>query len=156
MLVTARTQSSHVYNGCIGVATSDNLTSWQLQPPLLAPGRYDEMEVPQMIVHKGRYYLFFSTWKEQYEPVWGKKVGKHTGLHCYVSDSLQKPFTPVNHSGVVLDLDDRLYDIQLVEQLSGSDRYRAIGWLNLDERGQFIGQLSASFTITIRDGSVTA
>ena len=45
--------------GCIGHAVSENLINWECLPPLLAPGYYGEMEVPQIFELNGRFYLQF-------------------------------------------------------------------------------------------------
>ena len=89
MIIAARKKGNATeYNGCIAITESDDLLNWNLFPPLIAPGVYDEMEVPQMIIHNGIYYLFFSTHAANYKPAYAKKVGAFGGRHCYYSKNL--------------------------------------------------------------------
>jgi sucrose-6-phosphate hydrolase SacC (GH32 family) len=139
--------ANDVYNGCVALAESENLIDWNVLPPLLAPQRYDEMETTQMVFHNGLYYLFFSTWGKDYAPDWAKTHGAHSGLHGYCSDRLLGDFQPVNGNDVVLDNGESMYTIRLVEKHDNG--FTAIGWLNTDAQGKFIGRLSQPFTIII-------
>lgn len=47
--------------GCVGQAVSDDLLTWTCTEPLLAPGYYSEMEVPQVFSLGGRWYVHFHT-----------------------------------------------------------------------------------------------
>lgn len=48
-------------NGCIARATSPDLINWTCHPPMVSPGRYIDMEVPQYLEWNGFHYLLFST-----------------------------------------------------------------------------------------------
>jgi beta-fructofuranosidase len=148
MTISGRQQSeSGVYNGCVAVAESSNLIDWKILPPLLAPPRYEQMETTQMIFHENRYYLFFSTWAKDYEPAWAKAHGAYSGLHCYCADELFGNYQPVNGNGVVLDNGEAMYVVRLLE--NRGNLFTAIGWLNGEAQGNFIGRLSRPFTIII-------
>lgn len=153
--ISARTKSrAKEYNACIALAESDDLVNWKTQPPILSPGIYDEMETPQIIFHNGLYYLFFSVfWDENFKPSWVKKNGIRPGLHCYYSRDLLKGYKPVNKNGVVSDNARELYDIRLLHKRG--DEYTALGWLDNDKKGRFIGKLSLPFNIIISGDSVT-
>lgn len=156
MLLTARQAgSSQSHNGCIARAESWDLLHWEVQPPLLAPGWYDEMEVPQLIVSGGLYYLFFSTWSRAYLPEHQAHTGAFSGLHAFWAPSYEGPYAPVNGNGVVL-AGEELYAIRLIKkelkrksQKETQDRYTALGFLNQNHSGQFIGRLSAPFSICL-------
>ncbi len=142
------------YNGCIGIAESDNLINWKIKKPLLSPGYYDEMECPQMVIHKGKYYLFFLVpWEICYNPKWSEKNGAFAGLHCYVSDKLFGEYLPVNVNGIVISNGRYIYGTRLLKKRG--DVYNAIGWLNLDYESNFIGKLSYPYEIVIKGMSVT-
>lgn len=48
--------------GCVGLALSDDLVSWQVQPPLIVPGDIDELECPVLErASGGGWYLLGST-----------------------------------------------------------------------------------------------
>jgi beta-fructofuranosidase len=150
MTISARHKGARdCYNGCVAIAESENLVEWNALPPLLAPQRYDEMETTQMIFHNGLYYLFFSTWGKDYEPGWAKAHGAHSGLHGYFSDRLFGDYQPVNGNGVVLDNGEEMYTVRLVE--NQGNEFTALGWLNNDAQGKFIGKMSLPFTL-IFDG----
>ncbi len=142
-----------VYNACIGIAESENLINWKLKKPILSPGRYDEMECPQMVVHKGKYYVFFLVpWEICYEPRWGEENGAFPGLHCYVANSLFGEYKPVNVNGVVISNGRYIYGTRLLK--NKRDVYTAIGWYNLDNESNFIGKLSHPYEIVIKGMSV--
>jgi len=48
-------------NGCIARATSPDLVHWDLHAPIVSPGTYIDMEVPQYFEWNGRHYFVFST-----------------------------------------------------------------------------------------------
>ncbi|KQT75104.1 glycoside hydrolase family 68 protein [Microbacterium sp. Leaf436] len=62
MLVTARARHGRVDDrGVVGHATSEDLRSWHVQPPLTAPGEgFAHLEVVQRIVLGGRPMIVFS------------------------------------------------------------------------------------------------
>lgn len=155
MTISARKEGSKKeYNGCIALAESDDLINWEILPPILAPGRYDEMEASQVVYHKGKYYLFFNHGCDGglYEPKWEEKVGCHTGLHCYYSKNLFGGYKPVNKDGVVVEYADKIYDIRLIHR--NNDHYISLGWLNLGTDGDFIGKMSDPFCLVIDNDKV--
>lgn len=46
-------------SGCVGRATSRDLLTWQLQPPLWSPRLGPYCDCPQLTKHGARWYLFF-------------------------------------------------------------------------------------------------
>lgn len=160
MVLTSRTpDATHKYNGAVAVATSNNLTDWQVEAPLLAPGIYEEMETPQLIVHKEHYYVFFSSFEFAYHPEQAKKHGGYSGLHCYTSDALRGKYVPANLHGQVLKDDVVIYAPKIVEHYK-DDLFIAIGWLDgghLEGRGDkdFLGRLSAPFLLELKPESVS-
>lgn len=63
MLVTADSgdDSKHRWNrGVIGLATSKDLEKWEIQKPLLEPGRYMNYECPNLLKWGDWYYLIYS------------------------------------------------------------------------------------------------
>ena len=152
-LITARTTGeTQEYNGCIAIAEANNMFEWKFLPPLLAPRRYDEMEVPQIIFFKGYYYLFFSAAARYYEPAWAEQVGKGHGLHCYFSKELFGEYQPVNNNGVVLD-NENLLGLRLIKEDDGI--FSALGWLNNNNDGDFIGRLSDMVRIRVEAENVS-
>ena len=111
MYFTAKTKDGDPkYKGCIGAATADNFEGpYEAQPPVLAPGKFAQMECPQVVRKNDKVYLFFQSWENDYSPEWKRKVagrGPQSGLHCYVGESLTGPFEPLNNHGAaeIIDL----------------------------------------------------
>ena len=46
--------------GCIGLALSEDLVHWKVQPPILSPRKYREMECPVVYQFHNNYYMFVS------------------------------------------------------------------------------------------------
>ena len=158
MLFTARTREGDSrYNGCIGAARASHLDGpYTATAPVLAPGRYAQMEVPQVIERNGKVYLFFSCWASDYAPAWAEATGGgQSGLHAWVGDSLTGPFSPVNGDGVVTRTDDNLYTVKLVDDPSRPGEYTALGWYVNDRPGEKALTLSPPIPVTWEGDRIT-
>jgi levansucrase len=94
--------SSSPYNGVVGLATAidDTLDAWLVQPPLVTADSFNnELERPHVIVHGGRYYLFWSTQAHVFDPAGPQGP---TGLYGMVADRLLGKWQPINGTGLVL------------------------------------------------------
>jgi len=61
MIVAARSRrGSTAHRGCTGLLTSDDLTTWTVDEPFYAPGRYHGHECPDLFRMGDWYYLVFS------------------------------------------------------------------------------------------------
>lgn len=139
MYYTAKTKDGHEkYKGCIGLAISDEIDGeYEVLPPVLAPGKYAQMEVPQIIHRNDKVYLFFSAAENDIDPEWAKEIGgAQSGLHCFVGDSLTGPFEPLNGHGVVTTTEDNLYTVKLLPDPEREGEYVAIGWYMEDKNNQ--------------------
>jgi beta-fructofuranosidase len=79
--------------GAIGLATSKDLSRWELQPPVFAGG-YGQLEVPQVFETGGRWYCLFCTAaghfsKEQANAIPGGPV---TGTHYLIGEGPRGPW----------------------------------------------------------------
>ncbi len=95
--------SKHVYDGVIGLAVAPPTPiagqAWDILPPLIdAVGLSNELERPHLLVHEGKYYLFWSTQQQMFAP--GGPSGP-TGLYGMVADAVRGPYRPLNGSGLV-------------------------------------------------------
>src|SRR5690606_13744006 len=88
-------RSTSAFNGVIGAAVSGVAEAgWRLLPPILsADGLNNELERPHVVYHDGRYYLFWSTQGQVFDPA--GPVGP-TGLYGMVSDRLDGGWVPLN------------------------------------------------------------
>jgi len=142
MSYSARVQTGSpvpaTYNACIGLASSKDLMNWRVEKPLFAPGEFDQMECPQLFHFNGYYYLFFSSWERCNHP--DRKGQRASGLFGYCSKELRGPWEPVNEDGLILGNGEQIYDIRFVSYQSS--KFLALGWINVDQSGEFIGRLS--------------
>jgi levansucrase len=95
------------YNGNVGLAASvgDNLTNWELLPPLLQANCVNqELERPHFIFRDGKYYLFFATHITKAAPFPGLRF--YEGLYGFSSPMLRGDYKPLNGSGLVLNTPD--------------------------------------------------
>ena len=154
MTISARgSGDTDTYNACVALATSEDMLHWKVQPPIFAPGVYDEIEVTRVVYHRGYYYLFFTTHARNYHPAYAKENGAYDGLHCYYSDNLWGGYLPVNGTGMVLDNGSEIFDIRVLHD--HDDEFIGIGWLNQDADGNFIGKLSAPLRLRIHTDTIT-
>ncbi len=153
MLISARENNGRrEYNGCAAIAQSNDLINWKILPPLFSPGVYDEVETIKMIYHDDRYYLFFSTAKENYKPEFAKKNGADGGLHCYYSDNLFGDYQPVNDTGVVFGKGDKVYDVELIHDKDND--FFAIGFLYKGKDRKLVGKLTKPFRVRIEKDKI--
>ncbi|MFY1697429.1 family 43 glycosylhydrolase [Solwaraspora sp. WMMA2101] len=62
MLITARARDGAADSrGVTGHATSDDLLTWQVQPPVSTPAGFGHLEVPQVVVMDGQPLMLFCT-----------------------------------------------------------------------------------------------
>lgn len=96
MYFTARVPGRDEPNegGAIGFATSPDLMTWELQPPVF-DGAYGQLEVPQVFEVDGRWYCLFCTaaehWSEARKAAAG--VPPVTGNHYLIADDPRGPWT---------------------------------------------------------------
>ena len=97
----SQAESRSSFNGVIGAAVSDSASGgdWRLLPPLVsADGLNNELERPHVIRHEGRYYLFWSTQAQVFDPA---GPAGPTGLYGMVSERLLGGWQPLNGTGLV-------------------------------------------------------
>lgn len=89
------------FNGNIGIAVAENkdFTKFKLLPPLLeAVGVNQQLERPQVVVKKNKYYLFFLSHKFTY----ALGLNGPDGLYGFLGDSLRSNYKPLNKNGLVI------------------------------------------------------
>lgn len=89
------------FNGSIGIAkaNSQELTDFELLPPLLEANYVnEELERPSVIVKGNTYYLFAKTHSVKFS----EGLMAPEGLYGFTSDSLFGSYQPLNNSGLVI------------------------------------------------------
>ncbi len=150
--ITARANhGAPAARGVIAHAKSTDLSSWDVLPPVTEPGEFGDMEVPQLIEIENRYYLLFSTPKEHHSQTRQARNGliPITGTHYLVGDSPTGPFRYLTDEFMVGDEAGTLYSGKLIQ---GSDgQWVFMAFLNFDESGDFIGEISDPMPVTIAE-----
>ena len=136
MLVTARSiHGSADDRGIIGHATSPDLSTWTVQPPLSEPGAgFGQLEVPQVAQIDGRHVLIFSCLPGELS------ASRREGGGGVWAVPIDRPEGPYDISRAKRLTDESLYAGRLVHARDG--RWFLFAFLNVDENGQFIGALS--------------
>jgi levansucrase len=98
LLIAASVPWHDRFTGAVALARQAE-AGWTLLPPLLvSAGVNHELERPHLVVHKGRYYLFFCTSRQSFHPAGSAPAG----LYGFVAPALAGPYEPLNGSGLVI------------------------------------------------------
>jgi beta-fructofuranosidase len=117
-------------NGVVGHATSDDLLTWTVQPPLSEPtGRFDWLEVISLAQVDGRWVLLFSCLAEH-------MPGAPEGSGGVWSVPVSAPGARVDISAAVRVTGEDLYVGRVVQRDDGP---AFMAFRNRDERGDFVG-----------------
>ncbi|GAA1830808.1 glycosyl hydrolase family 32 [Agromyces salentinus] len=137
MLVTARANTGDADDrGVIGVATSDDLVTWSVQPPASTPGAgFGQLEVPQVAWIDGRGVLIFSCLANEMSA--SRRSPGGGGVWAVPLTDGEALF-PIERA--VRLTDETLYAGRLVQDRDG-------GWVlfafhHVDAGGNFVGSLS--------------
>lgn len=69
--VNARTKGGPIMRrGCVGLLTSTDFERWEVQPPLFAPGRFWDLECPQVFTIDGTFYLTAGVMEDLSQRYW--------------------------------------------------------------------------------------
>ena len=156
MYITARVPNIAEPNagGSIGFATSPDLYTWTLQPPVYRGGAFGQLEVPQVFEHKGRWYCLFCTAASHFSKAYaaaypGTPV---TGSHYLMADDPRGPWRVA--PGPFLDgaMPCRRYASRIVERDGG---LVFLGFLDAGPDGAFVGEVSDPDPVVVEpDGTL--
>ncbi len=143
MYVTCRSnQGAPDGRGAVGYAWSTNLLDWTVGEPLLAPGWFGEMEVPQIEKIGGRYHLFCSVSAKYHSETHRNNMNATplTGVKVFVSDHLNGPYSCPNEGDFLMaDSIGSLYSARAI--CGPDDNWYLLAFRNNDRQGQFIGDI---------------
>jgi beta-fructofuranosidase len=149
MYMVARRPGSEEPNagGTVGFATSPDLYTWTLQPPVYSGGMFGQMEVPQVFEVNGQWYMLFCTdgshWSDAYKAFNPEKPVR--GTHYLMADD---PFGPWDVApGPFFDgAQGSRYAGKIVETDNG---LVFMGFLHDAADGSFIGQVSDPIPVRV-------
>jgi beta-fructofuranosidase len=134
--------------GAIGFATSPDLDTWTLQPPVYDGGAFGQLEVPQDFAARGRWYCLFCTAKDHWSDGYTAASGERpvTGTHYLVADDPRGPWSVA--PGPFLDGGDpcRRYASRIVDTGAG---LVLLGFLHTGDDGAFVGTISDPSPVAI-------
>lgn len=141
MLVTARARSGdEADRGVIAHATSADLQTWTVQPPLSSPGAgFKHLEVPQVVTIDSRTLLLFSC---DSPALAGARAGDVGGIWAVEVDSIVGPY---DVAAARLIAPEHLYSGRAIQDRSG--RWVLLAFENSTHDGGFVGALSDPFPI---------
>lgn len=150
MFFTARAPGIPEANagGAIGFATSRDLLTWELQPPVFTGG-FGQLEVPQVFQAEGRWYCLFCTAAEHFsaEMAAGLDGGPVTGNHYLIGDSPRGPWR-VAPGFLDGDLPCRRYAARILDTAEG---LRIMGFADRPDGSPFIGQIMDPEPVVVTD-----
>lgn len=145
MLVTARAREGDpAGRSVVGHATSPDLETWTVQPPLSEPAGFGQLEVTQVVEVDGAPFLLFCCWPDRLAPE-RAAAWEGGGMWAVPGESLLGPwdFTRAH----TLD-HPSLYAAHLVHV--PDDGWVVIGFRD-QEDGAFVGELTDPLPV-VRDG----
>ncbi|MDQ3539945.1 MAG: hypothetical protein M3440_04595 [Chloroflexota bacterium] len=70
-VLNARTRGGPIMRrGCVGLLTSTDFERWEVRPPLFAPGRFWDLECPQVFTIDGMFYLMAGVMEDLSQRYW--------------------------------------------------------------------------------------
>jgi len=126
--------------GCIGFATSPDLYTWTLQPPVFT-GYFGELEVPQVFEREGAWYCLFCTgiahWSDQAKSEIGPAM---TGTHYLIGEGPRGPWRMAKRPFLDGAFFPKRYAARIVDH-DGQLNLLGFNWFAHDG-GPFIGAIS--------------
>ena len=141
-LITARLNHGPIdRRGCIALARSPDLIDWSVERPLYAPSEFFHLEIPQLVVHDGRWMLVFSV-EDPYTDH-DEVIGT-----CYrVADRFRGDYAPIGDGWLLAG--PLAYGAKLLLAPDGS--WKALYWRYRDADGRFLGGLSDPVDVSVHD-----
>lgn len=150
MMITARSRDgAPATRGVIGHATSPDLLTWTVEPPVTASGAFGHLEIPQVLWLNGAWRLLFSA-PPAPAPVSvnGMQPGSSTveGTHLLSADRPCGPYHWSTHQILDADRTGTRYGGRLV---SHEDDWYLLTWLGAGPDRRFVGELADPMPIRV-------
>jgi len=108
--------------GCIARAKSKDLLHWEVISPATRPGKFKEMEVPDIHIHNDDCYLIFSVTNLCYSKEHCEEIRPNqpqTGAHYYYSKDLSGIFSSIPQHEVLLGSETNTYGTRIIKTFQG-------------------------------------
>jgi beta-fructofuranosidase len=134
--------------GSIGLATSPDLYTWTLQPPVYRGGMFGQMEVPQVFEHQGRWYMLFCTsgnhWSDAYRAF--NTQSPVTGTHYLIADHPLGPWRVPPGRFFEGEEPCRRYSGKIVQTERG---LVTMGFIHTIPGADFVGEVSDPIPVSV-------
>lgn len=153
--ITARSNIGHKSaRGAIGHAWSTDLFNWQVGPPVVVPGQFGHMEVPQIVEIGGRYYLIFCVGHRQYAETRRNRpeIELVTGTHYMVADHPLGPYKFLTDRFLLADESGSRYAGKLIRDTAG--HWVLITSRAWNEDGGFAGEIADPLPVLVDTGGM--
>jgi beta-fructofuranosidase len=152
MLITARASDApRLRDGVLAHARSDDLLTWELQPPLTEPAGFGQIEVPQVRLVDGQPLLLFTCHPEEQSPEQIARFGAFSTWYV-LGDSLTGPWDIA--SARPFQVEPKLFAAPLVQQRDGT--WAFVGFRNQEPEGILSFELLDPIPVTLRDRMLRA
>jgi beta-fructofuranosidase len=135
--------------GVVGLAESQNLIEWTPLPPIVMPGEFGEIEVPQVVELGGRWRLLFCTAQHADQRLARAPQSNWNGTHYFNGLSPSGPFELTPDEPFAADESGSLYAGRLVLDPWMPPVFLA--WRRWDDQGQFAGDLIDPIPVKLTD-----
>ena len=134
--------------GVVAHAWTDDLSTWEVGPPVAGPGDFWTYEVTQLAFVGGRWRLLFSAQAHEHSAVRLGRAGvvAESGTHLLSADAPLGPFELDGDAFLVGGHDARYYAGRLVETDAGP---QFLAWLDRGPDGEFVGSLSDPMPVSV-------
>ncbi len=138
--------------GVLAMLTSPDLDHWEAGPPVVAPGEFRQMEVPQLVPSGSRCALLFCSGDMDHSAVrLGRGAAPEYGTHVVYGDSPAGPFRLDGDAFLSGDNGPSLYAGRAIRH---DGRWWFLAWQRLDASGAFIGALSDPYALDVVDDAL--
>jgi beta-fructofuranosidase len=128
--------------GVLAHATSSDLVAWTIGDPVVGPGDFGHIEIPQVMRLGGRWHLLFS--------IAAEVVADHrpptTGTYQVVSDGVAGPYQAPHTDAIVVH--PEWYGAKLVDSIDG---LWCLAWRAFNSDGTFAGEIGDPWVAELRD-----
>ncbi len=149
MFVTAR--ANHGPNderGVVGHATSNDLLTWTVLPPVSPPGLFGQLEVPQLIAGDDCFLMLFSTAASTTSKrfVNEQPLTPADGTFLLRSENVDGPFEFVPTQAIGHQIGTSLYSGKVI---ASDGLWYFLGFMNVGESGKFVGTISDPIPVSV-------
>jgi beta-fructofuranosidase len=152
MLITARDKAApRLRDGVVAHARSDDMVTWELQPPLTRPAGFGQIEVPQVRVVDGQPLLVFTCHPEEQSPEQIAEYGPFSTWYV-LGDTPTGPWDIA--SARPFTAEPKLFAAPLVQLRDGA--WAMVGFRNQEPEGILSFELLDPIPVALRAGELVA